>query len=367
MAPNYSFDEESGLPLLRTSGRKDLRRCQWLWYQHWVLGWSPRRPPTWSIFGIAIHRAMEVLYPPGLVNIAPRLATAQEAFLVALNGEIRKVGVDVFEEEYERQEREAEEKGKSVRLVPAHELGVIMLEEYVKWATREHHGDDEWEVIHTEQPFQINVPYPRSWGQRYAGRTMAVYCGTWDSFMYNRRTGEFWLWDWKTCKQLPDLRILDMDDQRGSYLWVAKQVLLHKGLLNPQDKVEGIIFQYLKKQLPDARPTNPAGEALNKDGSVSLRQPSPRFLRLPSHRSEEQIIRQARRVQRELVHMELLFDDQEMLYKNLTHECTRCPLYEMCEAHEAGDDWELVRDELYEQRDPFADHRAAMEQGGIEL
>lgn len=365
-ALNFTIGPD-GLPMLRTSGRKDLRRCQWLWYEHWVRGWTPRRPPTWSIFGLSYHEAMAVLYPPGPVKLVRRLEKAQEKFVEALDGEIRKVGVDVFEEEYEREERKAEESGKSFKLIPADELGPIMLENYVVWAKREHGGDEEWEVLHTEQPFQINVPYPRSWGPRFKDQIMAVYCGTWDSFMRNIRTGAYWLWDWKTCKQFPNPGLLEMDDQAGSYLWVAKEVLVHKGILQHTDKIEGINFQYFKKALPDARPANSSGEALNKDGSVSLRQPTSRFLRVPSHRSIEQNVRQARRVQKEMVHMEQLLEDPEMIYKNMTHECSRCILYDPCQLHEAGDDWELMLDQLYEQRDPFADHREAMEKKGVEL
>lgn len=362
---NYTVDPQTGLTMLRTSGRKDFRRCLWLWYQHWVLGWGPKRPPTWSVFGSAIHRAMEMLYCPGTKRGS--LDHACTVFLEFLNGEIRKIGVDIFDEEYERQEREAEEKEKSVKLVPAHELGPIMLEEYVLWAHRHHQDDSEWEVIHTEQPFQINVPYPKEWGRAFAGRTMAVYLGTWDSLMYNRRTGEYWLWDWKTCRKFPDPRALDLDDQRGSYLWVAPEVLRHKGLLRADERIEGIIFQYLKKQLPDERPTNTAGEALNKDGSVSLKQPAPRFFRHASPRNPQQVVTQARRVQKELVHMEQFIDDPSQIYKNTTADCPRCILYDMCDAHESGDDWELLRDELYTQRDPFTDHREAMNEKGIEL
>lgn len=348
-------------PLLRTSARKDARRCWWLWDQHWEQGWSPQRPPTWSIFGGAMHKALEVRYRKGRKRGSVDAACA--AFLEYLNGEVRKVGVDLFEEEYERQERAAEEQGKAVKLVPAHELGPIMLEEYVK-----RYGDDaEWEVLHVEQPFQINVPYPADYGPRYRGKTMVVYAGTWDSFMRNLGTGEFWVWDWKTCKKFPDVETLEYDDQRGSYLWVAKEVLVHKGLLRPRDTITGLYFQYMKKALPDPRPRNAAGEALNQNGTVSMKQPAPRFLRYESRQSPERIARQVERVQAEAEAMALMRSGELKPYKNFTHECKRCIIFDMCTAHEDGDDWELLRDELYVVRDPFADHREAMAEGGIEL
>jgi hypothetical protein len=349
------------IPLVRTSETKDAGRCWWLWWQHWVLGWSPRRPPTWSIFGSAVHKAQEVRYKPGRKRGSVDEACA--AFLAHLNGEIRKVGVDVFELEYEKQEQKAEEANKKVKLVPAHELGPIMIEEYVKY----YGNDDEWEVLHTEQPFQIDVPYPRSWGPRFAGKTMVVFCGTWDSFMRNLGTGQYWLWDWKTCKKMPNVEFLEMDDQRGRYLWVAKEVLVHKGILTRKDVISGIYFQYMKKDLPDPRPRNSAGEALNKDGGVSLRQPTPRFLRVPSYRSPEQIVEQARRLQAQSVVMQLMRDGEIEPYKTITDRCPQCILWDMCTAHEAGDDWEQLRDQLYVVRDPYADHRSAMAESGIEL
>lgn len=348
-------------PLVRNSGLGDFGRCPWLWSKVWLEGIAPRRPPTWSIFGRAMHTALEVRYQIG-TRRAP-LEQAQEAFLAALNGEIRKVGVDVFQEEYDRQERAADDSGKSVKLVAAHELGPIMLAEFVA----SYHDDDEWEVIHREQPFQINVPYPTTWGRQWAGKTMVVYCGTWDVLMRNRRTGQYWLWDWKTCKKLPSERSLEANDQAGSYVWVAREVLRHKGIFTAQDRIEGIIFQYLKKSLPDPRPRNAAGESLNQNGSVSLKQPAARFLRLPSYRSPEQIIRQARRVQTKAILMEQMRDDPDLIYKTHTHECERCILWDLCTAHEAGDDWEMLQEELFMVRDPFADHREAMAQGGIEL
>lgn len=348
-------------PLIRTSESQDAGRCWWLWWQHWVRGWSPKRTPTWAIFGSAIHKAMEVRYRPGRKRGSVDAACA--AFLKHLNGEIRKVGVDVFELEFEKQEKAAEDRGKTITLVPAHELGVIMLEEYAKF-----YGQDaEWEVIHTEQPFQIDVPYPRSWGSYYADKTLVVLCGTWDSLMRNVDTGRYWLWDWKTCKKMPNVEFLEIDDQRGRYLWVAKRVLVHKGLFTEKDMIDGIFFQYMKKSLPDPRPTNAAGEALNQDGRVSARQPPPRFLRVPSYRSPEQIRQQARRLQNQALAMQAMRDGDLEIYKNITHECPRCILWDMCTAHENGDDWEQLRDQLYVVKDVYADHREAMTESGIEL
>lgn len=343
-------------PLLRTSERGDFKRCPWLWWQHWVEGVSPLRAPTWSVFGTAVHKALEHRYRVG-VKRRP-MGEAIEVFLDFLDGEIRKIGVDIFEEEFEKKEAKAEADGKTVKLVPAHELGEQMLLGYEKTYGPER----DWEVLHTEQPFQIDVPHPTR-----KGETIVVYCGTWDALMRHRPSGRLWLWDHKTCRSFPDERYLGLNDQAGTYPWVAKEVLVHKGILTKKDKIYGIIFNYLKKTPPDERPTNSAGEALNKDGSVSLRQPSPRFKRFESVRTSEMIVKQARRVQSEALVMEQFRNGTLPIYKTTTQDCPRCILYDMCDAEESGDDWELIRDELYVVRDPYADHREAMTEGGIEL
>lgn len=333
-------------PGLRTSERKDFRRCPWLWEQSWIEGIRPRREPTWALFGTAIHKGLEVYYPPGIRR--GRREDAIDAFLDKLENEQRKIGILP---DNATEETDAE-------LVAADELGEEML-----WNYFAHYGkDSEWEVIHTEQPFQIDVPHPTKPGQ-----VLVVYMGTWDVLMRHRRTGKFWLWDHKTAKSLPNIQYLELDDQAGSYLWVAREVLRHKGIFTKKDTIEGIVFNYLKKTLPDARPTNAAGHSLNKDGSVSKRQPAPRFLRHAAERTEWQLVQQAKRVQAEALVMAEYRSGALPILKNPTMDCPRCPLFDLCTLHESGDDWEDVRDALYVKRDPYRDHREAMAANGITL
>jgi hypothetical protein len=275
------------------------------------------------------------------------------------------------------------------------ELGKIMMAEYCLF-----YGDDsEWEVIHTEAPFQIDVPHPTK-----PGKTVVVYAGTWDLLAWNRRTKEYWLWDHKTAKALPVVpRFLDLDDQAGSYLWVAKEVLLHKGLIKKKDTIEGIIFNYAKKAPPDARPLGPDGTARNKPqkahyaealghlpdynpkallvdlaaladragiqvyGDISAIQPTPRFMRHETYRSNHQQVAQARRVQDEARVMDLQRRGKLPIWKNPTKDCGSCPLFEPCDAHERGEDWKAVLEATHRKDDVYADHREAMERGGIEL
>lgn len=302
---------------------------------------------------------MEIRYPPGVRRGS--LNDTIDAFLDYLDGEIRKVGIDL-DDLYDRDEEDGIAEGATkaqVELLHADELGEVMLRHYVR-----HWGkDQEWEVIHTEQPFQIDVPHPTQPDQ-----VLVVYAGTWDALMRHRPTGKLWLWDHKTAKSFPNLEFLELDDQAGSYLWVAKEVLVHKGVLKKKDVIEGIYFNYAKKAPPDPRPRDRAGFALNRDGSVSKRQPAARFLRHPTERTPVQQVAQAKRVQQEAQIMAGMRSGALPIYKNPTHECPRCPLFDLCVLHEQGaDGWEDYRDALFVVKDVYADHREAMADNGITL
>lgn len=340
-------------PLLRNSESKDFWRCWWLWWEHWVNGTSPLRAPTWSVFGVAWHASLEYVYQHP--KRTKRLyLEAQDVFLEHLDDTARRVGIDDWED-YEEDQNE----NKRVKLVPAKELGPKMLVNY--W---DHYGPErEWEFIHTEQPFQINVPAPGA----PRSHTLVVQAGTWDALAWHRPTRRYWLWDHKSAKAMPAPEYLELDDQAGTYLWVAKRVLLHKGLLERRDKISGIVFNYAKKHPGDDRPRNQYGEALNKDGSVSKRQPTDLFLRYETVRTPQQQVALARRVQNTAMIMNRIRSGELPLVKNTTKDCPRCVLFDLCVAHESGEDWQYLRDQMYTKRDLYEDHRADMERGGVEL
>lgn len=379
-------------PLVRTSERNDHARCPWMWEQRWLNGLVPVREPTWAVFGIAWHRAMEVYYPIGRKRGS--LADAIDMFLASLDDQGRKIGVDINDLEEAEREKQAS-KGKEVKLVPARELGPIMLREYVK----RYEGDRDWEVIHSEQTFQIDVPDPE-----FPSEILLVLAGTWDLLVWSRSKRRYELVDHKTAKSIPGWGYLDLDNQAGTYPWVAKEVLVHKGILTKKDHIRGIWFSYAKKSPPDMRPVNARGESLNKptkahyiaaltktnrlalskykveelaemahkqgivvEGEVSATQPAKRFERYYSPRTPQQNIGQARRVQKQGIVMQLMRDGEIPIYKTPNHECERCAFFDMCTLEEQGDDWEFYRDEMFKYRDPYRDHRDDMERNGIEI
>lgn len=343
-------------PLVRTSERNDHAQCPQAWDWRWLQGLTPMREPTWAVFGTAWHRAMEVYYPVGRKRGA--LLDCIDMFLESLDDLGRKVGVDINDlEEAEREKKEAA--GQKVKLVPARELGPIMLREYDKRYRIEDRG---WHVVHTEQTFQIDVPDPED-----KRRVLLVLAGTWDLLIWNIAKKRYELVDHKTAKQIPNAGYLDLDNQAGTYPWVAKEVLVHKGILTKKDNIKGIWFSYAKKSPPDPRPTNAAGESLNKDGSVSKVQPAKRFERYYSPRTVRQNVSQARRVQSQGIVMNMMRNGELPIYKTPNKDCERCAFFDLCQLHEQGDDWEFYRDEMFKHRDPYRDHRAEMERNGIEI
>jgi hypothetical protein len=382
-------------PLVRTSERNDHAQCPQMWEWRWLNGLTPMREPTWAVFGTAWHRAMEVYYPIGRKRGS--LLDATDMFLESLDDLGRKVGVDISELEEEEIQKK-EDKGQKVKLVPARELGPIMLREYVNY----YEGDQDWEIVHSEQTFQIDVPDPHD-----KRRVLLVLAGTWDLLVWSRSKRRYELVDHKTAKQIPNWGYLELDNQAGTYPWVALEVLVHKGILTKKDRISGIWFSFAKKSQPDPRPTNAAGEALNQPtkahyvaalsekglgapatlrkctvedlaemaemneltvlGEVSKTQPAKRFERYWSLRTPQQNVGQARRVQKQGIIMEGQRNGTLPIYKTPNKDCERCAFFDMCTLEEQGDDWEFYRDEMFKYRDPYASHREEMERNGIEI
>lgn len=331
-------------PLLRTSERNDFKRCIWLWQQSWERGLTPRREPTWAWFGTAIHAGLEARYPTGRKR--GKVGDMIDAYLASCNDEVRRI--------YTKDAPDEEE------VHDATELGKEMLLGYV-----EKFGNDQtWEVIHSEQSFQIDVPSPD-------GDTLVVYAGTWDLLVWDLHSKEYWLVDHKTRKSFPsNWEFYSINEQAGSYLWVAPEVLKHLGIFKGDEVIEGIIFNCLRKAGKTAKQkagqVDAQGRVLNNDGSVSKVQPAPRYHREAIHRSIEERVKQAERVQAEALHMQAVRNGSLPAYKTPTEDCIRCKMFEYC----AIDEWSQEEGEAYARqmlvnRDPYRSHREEMDQGGV--
>lgn len=322
--------------MLRTSERGTFKECplKWQWGINEGLAAKRDSNPLW--FGQGVHISLAEWYLPGQAR-GEHPADTWEKFVAD-------------EERYIP--TEYDEDGR--KFVEAKELGVAMLEGYV-----EKYGDDEqWDVIATEQTFQLLIADPRI--ARMPGdklKALIKYVGTFDGVYRDLATGEIKLMEHKTAASI-SLDHLPLDDQAGSYWYVATRVLRKQGLIGPRESIAGIEYNFLRKALPDDRPKNDKGEALNKNGSVSKQQPAPLFVRETNWRSSDERAIMEKRIQAEALHMEAFRSGLLPMYKRPTRDCAwRCEFYKMCQLDEAGADVEEYKDAVYKRRDPYGDHR----------
>jgi hypothetical protein len=322
--------------MLRTSERGTFKECplKWDWAYNHGLAAKRDSNPLW--FGQGIHIALAEWYLPGFER-GPHPADTWEDFC---SDEERFIPTEYDEDE--------------LKYVDAKELGISMMEQYV-----DHYGTDErWNVIATEQTFRTLISDPRQ--MRKPGdklKALVKYVGTFDGVYRDEATGEIFLMEHKTAAGI-QTQHLPLDDQAGSYWYVAARVLRAQGLIGPRENIAGIQYNFLRKATPDDRLQNAKGEYLNKNGTVSKRQPPPNFLREVVWRSREERRIMERRIQDEALHMEAMRSGLLPIYKKPTRDCSwRCEFYKMCMLDEAGADVAEYAEAVYRKRDPYGDHR----------
>lgn len=347
--------------------------------------------PLW--FGTGIHLAAEHWYIPG----TERGRDMRETWSEYCDGvkELMRVDRASFPGDYEQV------------VVDAEGIGLAMLDNYLV----EYGTDEEWEILSPEQTFAVRIP-------RHAPDDMtpvARFHGTFDIVARNRGNGHIFLWDHKTAKSI-QTRHLPMDDQAGGYWAVADNVLRRQGTIGKKERISGILYNFLMKAAPDARPVNEkglstnkpkkehfvaaimehsaalaetevdkhtwinfAGPALEKElnkakladltemaherdlvvlGDVSSQQPSPRFHRETVYRTSKERRRQIQHISDEVQAMNQYREGNLPLFKNPTRDCTwDCDFYDLCLADENGGDVEMLKQVAFHVRDPYAAHR----------
>lgn len=378
--------------ILRNSESKDLRRCPWRWWHVWRMGLRPLGSISDALwFGTGVHLALAAWYcgPGGKRGPEPaetfeRWAQGEFRFIKTSNKYGDGAASMILE-----------------KLEPAMELGIVLLEAYrTEWDT-----DENWSVIAPEQSFQVDIMDPDD-----ALRLLLIFAGTYDLVVRDRSTGKIWLIEHKTAKAI-QLDHLPLDSQAGSYWMVAGPHLRHAGLIGPKEKLEGIMYNFIRKSLPDTRPVNLDGfvcnkpvkqdyiDAINKAlaaqpwsgpkdwdpekavkntlltleditnkleipvwGEPSKLQPKPLFERFPVRRSAHEQSKQLRQIQNVGIQMEQ-FRNGQPLYKNPTRDCQwDCPVYGLCMLDEQGGDVAEYQKAMFRVEDPYKDHRKSTEE-----
>lgn len=365
------------LVLLRNSERSTYRRCRQKWQWSYVDCFSPRRVKGALSFGTDVHTAMELYYPPGRKRGVHPARTFER--LYAEHGS----AYDQWDEEGNR--------------IDALELGVTMLTEYV----REYGKDDHIQIIQPELAVQIDVMDEHgSYLCTWVGKADALYKNLDLSTKARPCLG---LLEHKTAKSIEEeLRINSGYGEQGlSYYWALELYLHHTGILEPEQHMDHVLFNWLRKGVPDQRPQNAQGHRLNKPskdaltayctahnvpmppkataealaqaitatgfdpallGEPSKTQPKPLLHRFKLDFGPDELRSINQRIRAEAREMAHVKAGRLPVYKNPTKDCSwDCPFNDVCEIHEVGGDWRSVLDLEFDRWNPYSDHELEQE------
>lgn len=107
---------------------------------------------------------------------------------------------------------------------------------------------------------------------------------------------------------------------------------------------------------------------LDVKGDPRSVQPTPTFARYTTYRGVEQRVNQGRKVLDEARTMDLVRRGRIPLLKHPTEDCARCPLFDFCQLDELDPaEAQQYAASMLVRRDPYADHREAMQHNGIHV
>ncbi len=351
--------------LIRTSERSTFSRCPWQWGCGYISRLQPRREQPALKFGTLIHAALEERYPPGIKRGPKPAETFEKLFKAQQRTEYDKHNVRVDDE-----------------WIDMLELGIDMLEGYIE----KYGKDEDWKVIASEMAFKVPV-YLDDWMLEENGGKITpmlleaagvtkrqlerkdplfYYTGTMDGVWQNRMDGGVRVNDYKTTSgdaQKEAMAKAVLDEQTTAYWTWGVDYLIMKKLLKARElqALDGMLFTMLGKKMRDTREQNAQGLYLNKDGTVSKKQPTPRFHRELVYRSEAEQTRARERAVSEVLLMMAMRRGVLPITKSPgtgypSQQCQACSFRDMCELHEGGGDWKLERDSSMEQWNPYDAH-----------
>jgi hypothetical protein len=182
------------------------------------------------------------------------------------------------------------------------------------------------------------------------------YVGTVDLAIRNHHTGLIEYIDHKFMKSI-ETEHLYIDDQNGGYLAIGTHELRQRGLIGPKEAVRVLVYNFLRKATPPDKPKNAAGKYLNKDGTVSKRQPPPFFLRERIERTGAERNKQIQRIAEEAYVIGLARAGKLPITKTPTRDCKwDCSFFDLCQIHESGGDVEFAKSQLFKREDPYQEY-----------
>jgi hypothetical protein len=367
--------------MLRNSERQSYKQCRHKWWWNFHERRQSVVPALALTFGDLVHLSLAAYYKPGRKR-GPSPAKTFEKLYIKREDELRATGW--YDEDRDWQD--------------AGELGVKMLEGYVeRWRDK----DLEYEVIASEQTFQVRVKTPPFSIAGAPAKSESFWVvGTMDGVWRHLPTGHIIFPEHKTAKAIATDG-LAMDEQAGTYWTYGPKWLERQGIIKPGEKMHHIVYNYLRKAAPDPDATyNAEGLKLNlpkKDvlveeatrrggmakklaagkctidelmavlgpsalqlGEVSKSQNASFFEREPVFRDEADRRIMHERILDEFMEMRRVEAGELAVIKNPGPQhmpnCRGCLFRDPCELHETGNDYEELLAAITQPWDPYDAH-----------
>lgn len=359
---NLNLRQFRPIPLVRNSERESFNTCHQQWWWRWNMGLVPAMPKQdarW--FGTGWHLVWAEKYtpPPGKDGFTRADVNPHDTWDQFCQNTYAKIAAFPYFSEDDEKE-----------YVDAVVLGHNMIDgQLAQWNL-----DPGFEVLMPEQRFKANIPfnirqrdmplshwvrlgYPRGGA---SGGIIATAVGTLDLPVRDHTDGQgtITMLDWKTTRDRRNLKQMNKDNQFGTYISVTTGYLRKLELITDKEAVERGIISFARKAKIDNRPTNDAGQYLNKDGSVSKVQGSPRFWREVVQRNKANRLRQITRIADDVEHMQAVRLGVMPVTKSPSDHCNWCDFTDLCDVDEDGGDVEGFIKDVYRTEDPYADHQA---------
>lgn len=220
-------------PSIHISDIRSFRQCRrkWDWSSGLRQNLEPIIPYAPFFTGRAIHAALEFYYRDNI----PLMQTV-DTYLAS--EEAQTVNINLWDSE----------KGTFAEQI---QLIRDLIAHYSLWISQDTkaYSDKNLEFISLEEEFQI--PIPRM--------PYATFGGRLDGLVRHKVTGDYWIWETKTARSIPELiNTLANDEQSGLYMYAARLT---------GRPVAGVIYNIIRKKAP-AFPTTLQSGLLSKARSI---------------------------------------------------------------------------------------------------
>lgn len=336
-------------------------------------------------FGVAFHKAMEVLHDPSTWKFTHTVlgALAEKAFVEECWKQ-REAYLNA-RRLYALENEEEEDYDERVR------LGRGMLKYYVE--TKLPDIQANYVPVYVELSFDVPLHGPdgnqlfckcqrcrkdfaKAGGGKWFGNPV-VFSGRLDVLVHDM-FGNYWIWDWKTTAQFGDIEeYLELDDQVGSYV----MALVKKMGLN----IRGFIYFELRKGFPEPPQRNKVVR-LGRQFSVSKNQTTDYDTYVATIQEEDTAAYEAGLYDDFLAYLkasganlyyrwfkifksdyqlaeierELVLEVQDMIDPNVRiykmpgrFSCKFCAFRLPCLMKDSGQDYEYTLQTMYEKREPY--------------